>query len=380
MLRSSRTPADPRDPAMTLGDRQLQPDLAHDLAHYLAHYAKRGPYPVGVTTLDLHDREQPQRRLPTDVWYPAETRGFEEHAPASHPIQQPHEAREEARPAAGPFPLVVFSHGNSGMRRQSTFLTTHLASWGMVVAAPDHTGNTFFEMMELRTDDERRRAHLEARANRPADLLRAIDGVVEPPASERGRWPRVAADRIGALGHSYGGWSALKLPRRDARIRAVCGLAPASEPFVGRKAFEPGELPFREAVPTLLVSALADVLVDVDSSVWPLFERLGEPRALVGLKRADHFHFCDGLPLLHGLHERNPRAGQTRLTLRYAELLPEARSHHVIRALVARFFAGALAKRPFLPDLSAETLGAFDDALSRLDADDGSSSIRREGQ
>lgn len=35
-------------------------------------------------------------------------------------------------------PLVVFSHGYSGMRLQSATLTAHLASWGMVVAAPDH--------------------------------------------------------------------------------------------------------------------------------------------------------------------------------------------------------------------------------------------------
>src|SRR5690606_13389968 len=38
----------------------------------------------------------------------------------------------------GPFPLVLFSHALGGYRSQSTFLTEHLASWGFVVAAPDH--------------------------------------------------------------------------------------------------------------------------------------------------------------------------------------------------------------------------------------------------
>jgi dienelactone hydrolase len=335
----------------------------------LADYAQPGPYRAGVVTLDLCDPEQPERRLPTDVWYPAEASGFDRYPRASHPIRQHHEARDDAAPAAGRFPLVAFSHGNSGMRRQSTFLTTHLASWGMVVTAPDHTGNTFFEMARVRDDEERRSIHRRARSNRPRDLLTAIERVLDPAAAERGRWPAITDDRIGALGHSYGGWTALKMPGRDARIGAVCGLAPASEPFVGRRAFEPEELPFRRPVPTLLVPALDDVLVDLDSSVWPLFARLGEPKALVAIRSADHFHFCDGLELLHGLHERNPRPKQTRPTQRYSALLPEARTHRATRALVAGFFAAALGKGAGLPELSTESLAALDSALDRLDAD-----------
>ena len=38
----------------------------------------------------------------------------------------------------GPFPLVLFAHGSSSYRNQSTFLTTHLASWGFVVASVDY--------------------------------------------------------------------------------------------------------------------------------------------------------------------------------------------------------------------------------------------------
>ncbi len=45
-------------------------------------------------------------------------------------------------PAAGDFPLVIYSHGNGGLRYVSAFLTEHLASHGFVVMAPDHTGNT----------------------------------------------------------------------------------------------------------------------------------------------------------------------------------------------------------------------------------------------
>lgn len=44
--------------------------------------------------------------------------------------------------APGPFPLVVYSHGNGGLRYVSAFLTEHLASHGFIVVAPDHVGNT----------------------------------------------------------------------------------------------------------------------------------------------------------------------------------------------------------------------------------------------
>jgi len=336
----------------------------------LRDFTQRGPHPVGVATLDLQDPERPQRRLLTDVWYPAHPGSFEGSKPASHPINQPHDARNDAAPATGTFPLIAFSHGNSGLRRQSTFLTTHLASWGFVVTAPDHTGNTLFEMIKVKDEESRKQVHLEARENRPRDLSTAIEVVVSPPAEQRERWPSVDAERIGVLGHSFGGWTALKMPARDARIAAICGLAPASEPFVGRKAFEKDELPFAQAIPTLLVAALEDVLVDVDTSVTPLYERLGEPRALLGLAGADHFHFCDGISILHGLHERNPREKQTRETQRFADLIPEAQTHEALRAVVACFFAATLAAAledaALPPDLSSERLRELHPQLSNL--------------
>lgn len=327
--------------------------------------AERGPHPVGVRQLELPDAGNPGRRLPTSVWYPAEPEGFDALAVAEHPIGAPHEARADAAPGRleASCGAIVFSHGNSGFGRQSTFLTTHLASWGFVVAAPDHTGNTFFEMLHVEDEDERIRIHKEARRNRPADL-----GTVIASLLAGGPWPAVDPGRIGALGHSYGGWTALKMPRRDPRVRAVCGLAPASEPFVGRRAFEEDELPL--PCPSLIVPALDDVLVDVDESVRPLHRRLGES-LLVGIRDADHFHFCDHLALIHGMHERQgPRPRQTRPTRPYAELIDEARAHRLIRGLVTGFFAAALAPRPGEATgdrLSPTALRALDPALVRLD-------------
>jgi predicted dienelactone hydrolase len=336
----------------------------------LVDYAERGPYPVGVVSLELIDAEDPGRTVPTDVWYPADPASADATPRADHPIGGLHEAAADARPAKlpSPLPIVAFSHGNSGFRRQSTFLTSHLASWGLLVTAPDHTGNTFFEMIGIKDEDERIRIHKRARNDRPRDLGSSIDAVLDPPAGLEAAWPAANEERIGVLGHSYGGWTALKMPRRDDRIRAVCGLAPASEAFVGKRAFETDELPFAAEIPSLLVPALDDVLVDLEASVRPLFHRLAAPAALVGVADADHFHFCDRLPLLHELHEKNQRPKQTRATRPYAELLGEARAQRLLRGLVTAFFLSTLADEPVMPDLSAESLGSLDPALTRLDA------------
>lgn len=354
----------------------------------LLDFVERGPHPVGLITLSVADGENAGRVLPTDIWYPADGahagRDLDPGQWPEHPLARPHMAIASAAPAAGRFPLLAFSHGNSGMRRQSTFLTTHLASWGFVVVAPDHAGNTFAEMQGL--DEERRKSvHLEARRNRPRDLRAAIDAVVNlelpsPLSSSRPKprrrtkggleggsfrgLPDIDTRRIGILGHSFGGWTALKMPLIDSRVAAVCALAPAAEPFVGRKAFEPGELPFSRNVAALLIAGLDDVLVDVDKSVRTLFDRINEPRRFIGIEGADHFHFCDGIDLLHMVHAMMPRQGLPRPVRRYSELLDEARMHRILRALVTHFFTQALGTTGVADESSLREL---DPALQTLE-------------
>lgn len=320
-----------------------------------------GPYAVGLRSFELRDSSPAERIIPVDVWYPAIATGDDEtNPPADHPLRAQHRAHMNLNPAEGRFPLVLFSHGNSGYRRQSTFLTTHLASWGIVVAAPDHSGNTFFDSAEIRSEEQRKRVHFETRRNRPRDMAATADALFENP---NGGWPVLDSSAVAALGHSYGGWTSLKMPRLDCGIRAVCCLAPASEPFVGRKAFAPGELPFSPALPTLLVAGLDDVLVDIDTSVRPLFERMAAPRALVGIDRVDHFHFCDHIALLHGMHESNKRPQATRETRPYSELLQEDQMHPLLCALVTSFFRSV-----FDPQIADPTAHLDSEALAKLDS------------
>jgi len=333
----------------------------------VADWCARGPYRVGVRRTAIGDPEDERREVPVDLWYPAAAATDGEEA-ASHPASFPHRAIEGAPAHGASAPLVVFSHGNSGFARQSTFLTTQLASWGIAVVAPDHSGNTFPEMLALAPDDDDARiaVHKAARYNRPRDAMRSLEAAL----GGRLGGPPMDGGRIGALGHSFGGWTVLKLPRLEPRIRALCALAPASEAFVGRRAFEPDELPFDRPIESLVVAACEDALVDLDSSVRPLVARLAPPVALVGIEQADHFHFCDGIDVLHRMHLANPRAGALRPTLPSEEVLPEARAQRAIAGLVTAFFTSALgvgageARR--VEKLDDAALARIDPGLRRL--------------
>ncbi len=315
-------------------------------------YAQRGPYAVGVLQTSFaapspsevtrqvkgeDESEAPRtRNLPTEIWYPAAP-GQTATDDAPHPMGLSHLATAGLKPLEELSPLIAFSHGNSGLRQQSTFLTTHLASWGYVVVAPDHVGNTFSETLALKGDAEREAAHRQARAARPSDLIAPIHGLLDDDA-HRSDLPPLDADRLGALGHSFGGWTAIKASALEPRIRALCCLAPASEPFVGRKAFEEGELPLRDDIETLILGAGDDVLVDLETSIEPLYERLGPRAKLQVLGGLDHFHFCDGIEMLHRMHLNNPRERQHRPTKPLDELRGEAETHTLLRTRVTRFF------------------------------------------
>jgi dienelactone hydrolase len=302
-------------------------------------FEARGPYAVGALQTQIDspsDSLDPRRTLPCEIWYPAMGPPAQDYD-APHPLSMPHLASLDIAPITTPCGLIAFSHGNSGFRQQSTFLTTHLASWGFVVVAPDHVGNTFPEMLGIKDEEKRKAIHLRARTQRPQDLAQAIRALLDEGLHAEGL-PPLDSDRLGVLGHSFGGWTALKVPALERRTKSVCALAPASEPFVGRKAFEPNELPLSDSLESLVLAARQDVLVDLETSILPLVARLGSNNRLEIIDGADHFHFCDGLELLHKMHENTPRTGQKRPTTPLADLQGERTMHTWLNERIARFF------------------------------------------
>lgn len=277
----------------------------------------RGPYPVGVRSTSI---TRADRTLGVEVWYPAvdahaghdqadPTRDRYEMLPGLPPVSQ--DAVRDALPRDGRWPLVVFSHGYGGHRRQTTFLCTHLASHGYVVASADHAGNTVVEAMEdliaAHTGGAPRDAEDVLRAfveHRPKDVSFLIDRLLDGAGDVR---DLVDAGRIGIAGHSFGGWTTLVTTARDRRIRVALPLAPAGGASdLPVETLERGmDLRFGREVPTLFIAADQDTLLPLHG-VRALYERTPGPKRLVVLADTDHLHFLDRVEENHELFRSTP--------------------------------------------------------------------------
>src|SRR5262249_6548752 len=110
---------------------------------------------------------------------------------------------------------------------------------------------------------------------------------------------RIDPERIGIVGHSFGGWTALATTEVEPRIRAVVALAPggASKP---RPGILPATLSFAwgRDVPALYLVAEDDTSLPL-SGMQELFERTPATKQMLILRRADHLHFMDDVERAH---------------------------------------------------------------------------------
>ncbi|GIF32772.1 collagen alpha-5(VI) chain [Actinoplanes utahensis] len=238
-----------------------------------------GPSAVGTTVLEWTDpdRDEPatpgtadRRTVVVQLWYPAAAGGPPAQylgrtrreadtvaagtagylgAPAfllDGPVRAHSHAVFEAAPAAGRFPVVLFSPGLGGPRTQNTAWAEDLASRGYVVAAVDHPydaaavvladGRTVRTRVSSAGDpgeDARRRAGWVS--VRAADLRfvltqlgRLDSGRLAGPFTGR-----LDTTRAAATGHSVGGAAAMRAAEQDTRFTAVVNLDGGPEPDQG---------------------------------------------------------------------------------------------------------------------------------------------------
>jgi predicted dienelactone hydrolase len=267
----------------------------------------RGRFPVGVRTVQLHDPAR-NRDFPCEIWYPAaspytgqdlDPKTQDRFTSWSSGIEQRQAAVRDAAALPGLYALIIFSHHSGGHRRASTFLCTHLSSHGYVVAALDHS-EVIAPELARRNDEsaEQKKARWQAVIeSRVPDARFLLDRVLH--SASRSLELELDVSRIGIVGHSFGGWTALATPETDSRIRAVVALAPggASNP---RPGILPVKLTFqwKRDVPALYLVAANDVALAL-AGMYELFNRTPGPKQMVILRQADHLHFIDNVEQAH---------------------------------------------------------------------------------
>lgn len=303
----------------------------------------RGRFPVGVRTFHASDSSR-NRRFACEVWYPAAARyAGQDLAPGiqdsfTRPPYNEARAQTAVRDAAavpGTYPLIVYSHPSGAHRRAATFLCTHLSSHGYVVAALDHSEVVASELAwhDGETAGQRAARRDAVIASRVPDARFLLDYVLTTSWSDL----ELDSERIGIVGHSFGGWTALATTEADPRIHAVVALAPggASQP---RPGILPLTLAFRweRDVPTLYLVAEDDASLPL-SGMFELFERTPATKKMVILRRADHMHFMDQVEHLHEEFRTMPNAGELAAIQQdmrpIAELCSEEQAHLFVRGL-----------------------------------------------
>ncbi len=99
----------------------------------------------------------------------------------------------------GPFPLLIFSHGNAGLAEQNYFMTEHFASHGWIVASVEHTNNSISD-----TDGS---INFRSAIDRPQDMSALLDWLEELPAGHILK--DTMTDDVVMSGHSFGGLTTL---------------------------------------------------------------------------------------------------------------------------------------------------------------------------
>lgn len=220
------------------------------------------PYAVGVRTLALGRGSG--RPLPTTLWYPT---GLG--APGGRPAP-------DAPVATGRFPLVLFSHGLQSLPELHSAMASRWAAAGFIVAAPayPHTNRRTkaFSRADIR--------------NQPADAWQVIRQLVRLDASPDDPFAgHLRTDRIGAAGHSAGGYTTAGLftAGHSADLRA--GIIIAGGAMPGGPAVFAGP-----AAALLFIHGTADATVPITTG-RAAFGRADWPKAFMTLAGQGHGAF-----------------------------------------------------------------------------------------
>jgi predicted dienelactone hydrolase len=276
-----------------------------------------------------------------------------------------------------PAPVIVISHGVGSDRTSFVYLAEQLASYGFVVAVPEHPGSNAQQLQNLLAGRAFQAIKPDEFINRPLDIKFLLDELERRSQSDLTFQGKINLQQVGVIGQSFGGYTALALAGatldfgqlqkncqnldrswnlslllqcevlkltpaqnnlRDERIKAAIAINPLSSSVFGSTGMS------QIKIPVAIVAGSADTVTPaLEEQIQPFTWLTTPDKYLVTIANATHFST---------LEEAGPGDGVWPVPLPFG---PEpATTRRYMRALSLAFFQTYLSDRSeYRPYLSA---------------------------
>ncbi|MFN6465308.1 MAG: alpha/beta hydrolase [Nostoc sp. DedVER02] len=131
--------------------------------------------------------------------------------------------------AQNPRSIIIISHGLGSDRTSFAYLAEHLASYGFVVAVPEHPGSNSKQIEALLAGTADRVTNPRELIDRPLDIKYLLDELTRLSKSNSTFRGRLNLEQVGVVGQSFGGYTALALAGAKINFQQLQASCPTFE-------------------------------------------------------------------------------------------------------------------------------------------------------
>ena len=221
-----------------------------------------------------------------------------------------------------PAPVAILSHGFGSEPKSFDYLGKHLASYGIAAVSVEHIGSDSDYELEILEGAKKRAIASSEFIERPLDIHYVLDELERRNASDPNIKGTLDLDKIGAIGHSLGGYTTLALagaeinverlrslcPNKkidlnisllmqcraknlevkrkltDSRVKGAIAISPIASGIFGKKSLS------KIAIPTAIVSGSEDIIAPVvQEQIYPFTWLTAKDKYLAMMIPGDHF-------------------------------------------------------------------------------------------
>ena len=167
----------------------------------------QGSFTWEKRTITLNDRSR-DRIFPVDIYLPVARQLHSQNTPR---------------------PVIVISHGLGSDRKSFEYLAQHLASYGFVIAVPEHPGSDAKQLQALVSGRADEVTSPREFIDRPLDVKYLLDELTRLSQSEPEFQGRLNLQQVGVIGQSFGGYTVLALAGAKLNFQQLQTNCSASE-------------------------------------------------------------------------------------------------------------------------------------------------------